>query len=72
MTVGPWVSDASVSARSFAALRRLRERVEAERIAGVLLEHLSMGMSDDFETAIAEGSTLVRLGRVLFGERRPG
>ena len=36
------------------------------------MEHLSMGMTDDFEIAIAEGSTMIRLGRVLFGERPSG
>lgn len=72
MTIGPWVSDAAVSQRAFESLRRLRERIEAERIAGGELEHLSMGMSDDFEPAIAEGATILRLGRVIFGERLSG
>jgi pyridoxal phosphate enzyme (YggS family) len=69
MTVGPWVDDQSVIAASFAALRRLRERIEHESDGDISLEHLSMGMTDDFEIAIAEGSTIIRLGRVLFGER---
>ena len=68
MTVGPWVDDAGRIAAAFGLLRRLRE--EADRaLGGGVLEHLSMGMTDDFETAIAEGSTIVRLGRVLFGSR---
>lgn len=53
----------------FARLRRLRDDLAAA--SGVALPGLSMGMSDDFEAAIAEGSTIVRLGRALFGERAP-
>ena len=52
---------------AFAALRKLGERVR-DRVAGPRLE-LSMGMSSDFEAAIAEGATLVRVGTALFGER---
>ena len=52
----------------FAALRELRDR-EATR-TGHSLPELSMGMSDDFEVAVEEGATLVRVGRALFGERR--
>ncbi|MEO8899099.1 MAG: YggS family pyridoxal phosphate-dependent enzyme [Candidatus Dormibacter sp.] len=51
----------------FARLRGLRDRLHGEQ--GFPLPELSMGMSDDFEIAIAEGSTMVRLGRVLFGDR---
>jgi pyridoxal phosphate enzyme (YggS family) len=50
---------------AFAELRRLRD--EAEQRLGRAFPILSMGMSDDFEAAVAEGSTMVRLGRVLFG-----
>ena len=71
MTVGPWTSDAAVVAKAFESLRLLRDRIAAARFDGVSLEHLSMGMSDDFEIAIAEGATIVRLGRVIFGERLP-
>jgi len=53
--------------------QRLRElKVECEKILGVPLPHLSMGMSGDFEVAIEEGATLVRLGTALFGERLSG
>jgi hypothetical protein len=72
MTVGPLVSDASAVGAAFASLRRLKEEIEAARIANVSMEHLSMGMTDDFEIAIAEGSTMIRLGRILFGERPSG
>ena len=52
--------------------RRLREMLqEAQRRHPTLeLRHLSMGMTEDFEVAIEEGATLVRVGRALFGERR--
>ena len=51
----------------FRRLRELRDRLQVE--LGVELPELSMGMSDDFEIAVAEGATMVRLGRVIFGER---
>jgi len=69
MTVGPWVDDGERIASAFERLRRLKEEIERAAPDGRVLEHLSMGMSDDFELAIREGSTMVRLGRVLFGER---
>lgn len=54
----------------FRALRVLRDRLAA---AGIALDTLSMGMSEDLEAAIAEGATIVRVGRAIFGERtRPG
>ncbi len=72
MTVGPLVDDAAAVGAAFARLRRLKEEIETARIANVSMEHLSMGMSDDFEIAIAGGSTMIRVGRVLFGERAAG
>ncbi len=51
----------------FATLRKLRDELEKE--FGVRLPHLSMGMSHDFEVAIEEGATIVRLGTLIFGER---
>lgn len=51
--------------------RRLRALYESLRAAGLQLDTLSTGMSDDFEAAIAEGSTLVRIGTALFGSRSP-
>ncbi len=62
MCVGP-AGDPDGSRRAFAALARLARSVEVDEV--------SMGMSDDFEAAVAEGSTMVRLGRILFGPR-PG
>jgi pyridoxal phosphate enzyme (YggS family) len=72
MTVAPWVEDESVVAASFASLRRLKEDIDRDNLENVAMKHLSMGMTDDFEIAIAEGATMVRLGRVILGERFSG
>ncbi|HMA76687.1 MAG TPA: YggS family pyridoxal phosphate-dependent enzyme [Candidatus Krumholzibacteriaceae bacterium] len=69
MTMAPWVDDTSVIARTFKGLRLLSEKLRRQNIENISMEHLSMGMTDDFEIAIAEGSTILRLGRVLFGPR---
>jgi pyridoxal phosphate enzyme (YggS family) len=67
MTLGP-TPGAGLEARpAFARLRELRDR--AERASGRRLPELSMGMSGDFEAAIEEGSTMVRIGTALFGAR---
>ena len=62
MTIAPWVSDAEEVRPVFRRLRQLGDALG--------LRHLSMGMTDDFEVAIEEGATLVRIGRAIFGERR--
>ena len=67
MTMAPYSDDPLAARPYFAALRRLRD--DLERQTGTRLPELSMGMSGDFEVAIAEGSTLVRIGSALFGER---
>jgi uncharacterized pyridoxal phosphate-containing UPF0001 family protein len=64
MAMGPARGDPRPA---FAELRRLRD--QAEQRLGRPLPVLSMGMSDDLEAALAEGSTMLRLGRVLFGDR---
>jgi len=67
MTVPPWSPEAEKVRPYF---RRLRElKMECEQILGIPLPHLSMGMSNDFEVAIEEGSTMVRVGTALFGPR---
>ena len=68
MTITPFGPDAESSRRYFAALRELRDRFSSEFRAP--LPELSMGMSGDFTVAIEEGSTFVRIGTALFGERR--
>jgi pyridoxal phosphate enzyme (YggS family) len=67
MTIPPPVENPEASRRWFARLRELG-RESAERL-GCDLPELSMGMSDDFEVAVEEGATLVRVGRAVFGER---
>jgi pyridoxal phosphate enzyme (YggS family) len=67
MTIPPPVEDPEDARPWFARLRDLRDR--AERRLGLELPDLSMGMSDDFEVAVEEGATLVRVGRALFGAR---
>ena len=67
MTIPPPVDRAEESRPWFARLRELRE--EAARRLGRPLPELSMGMTDDFEVAVEEGATLVRIGRAIFGER---
>lgn len=67
MTIPPPVARAEESRRWFARLRELRDEV-AQRL-GRPLPELSMGMTDDFEVAVEEGATLVRIGRAIFGER---
>lgn len=67
MTMPPWTEDPEKARPVFAALRALRERCDQEW--GFPLTELSMGMSHDFEVAIEEGATMIRVGSDLFGER---
>jgi pyridoxal phosphate enzyme (YggS family) len=69
MTMPPFFDDPDAARPYFAELRRLAEAVDARRIAGVDMVELSMGMSGDFEAAVQEGATLVRIGTAIFGER---
>ena len=69
MTVPPWKPAAELVRPFFQHARTLKHR--CEEILGAPLPHLSMGMSGDFEVAIEEGATIVRLGTALFGERAP-
>jgi len=68
MTVPPWTANAEDSRPHFRRLRELKQ--ECEQVLGAPLPHLSMGMSGDFEVAIEEGATLVRIGTALFGPRQ--
>ena len=67
MTIPPPAPDPERSRSHFAALRTMRDRLAAA--TGLALSELSMGMTDDFEVAIEEGATIVRVGRAIFGER---
>lgn len=67
MTIGKFSDNAEESRKDFKMLREVKEIVEKD---GIVLEHLSMGMSNDFEVAIEEGATIIRLGTVIFGPRQ--
>jgi PLP dependent protein len=69
MTMPPFFDDPEAARPFFAELLRLSQRIEAEGIPGVEMRELSMGMSGDFEAAIREGATLVRVGTSIFGAR---
>lgn len=71
MTMAMLSDDRAAVRGCFSRLRELRDRIAADAPDGVDLGELSMGMSGDFEEAIAEGSTTVRVGRAIFGERPP-
>ncbi len=68
MTMAPIVPDPADARPVFAGLRRLRDDL-IRRFPAVDWRHLSMGMTDDFEVAIEEGATIVRIGRAIFGEK---
>lgn len=69
MTIGAFRSDLEEVRPSFVQLRELRDEIEAAKIQGVSMDELSMGMTGDFEVAIEEGATLVRVGTAIFGPR---
>ncbi|RJQ22425.1 MAG: YggS family pyridoxal phosphate-dependent enzyme [Nitrospiraceae bacterium] len=66
MTIPPFFEDPEAARPFFIRLRKIREKALAK---GITLPELSMGMSNDFEVAIEEGSTMVRIGTAIFGER---
>lgn len=69
MTIPPFSDDPQQARPYFRRLRELRTQIAARHLPAVNLDVLSMGMSHDFEVAIEEGSTCVRLGTAIFGER---
>ena len=69
MLLPPWNENQEVTRPWFVQLRRLRDRLTADGIPAESLKHLSMGMSHDFEAAVEEGATLVRVGTAIFGRR---
>lgn len=70
MTVAPYVTDPEEVRPVFRRLRELFMRLQDIDLPGAQLRHLSMGMSGDFEVAIEEGATMVRVGTAIFGERK--
>jgi pyridoxal phosphate enzyme (YggS family) len=69
MTVPPFADDPEDARPYFRKLRELRDALAARKIPAVSMDMLSMGMSHDFEVAIEEGSTCIRVGTAIFGER---
>ncbi len=70
MTIPPPGPDSEASRPYFQALARLREQYFRFHTANIDLHELSMGMTDDYQVAIEEGATIVRIGRAIFGERQ--
>lgn len=69
MTIPPPTEQPEAARPYFRALRELGARIAAQRISSVVMQEYSMGMSHDFEVAIEEGATLVRVGTAIFGAR---
>jgi hypothetical protein len=69
MTIPPFAEDPAQARPYFRRLRELRDSIAARNLTGIEMHILSMGMSHDFEIAIEEGSTCVRVGTAIFGER---
>jgi PLP dependent protein len=70
MLLPPWSDDPEVTRPWFARLREFRERLIRDGVPATSLRHLSMGMSHDYEAAVEEGSTMVRVGTAIFGRRQ--
>jgi len=69
MTMPPYSDNPENSRPYFQALRKLRDDISAADIPSIHMDELSMGMTDDFEVAIEEGATIIRVGRAIFGNR---
>jgi pyridoxal phosphate enzyme (YggS family) len=69
MTIAPYTEDPESNRQYFKGLRELKDRINAMNIDGVSMDTLSMGMTGDYEVAIEEGATFVRVGTGIFGER---
>jgi pyridoxal phosphate enzyme, YggS family len=70
MTMPPWFDDPEEARPYFVSLRELRDSILEENIPNIEMSELSMGMSGDYEVAVEEGATIVRVGRAIFGERK--
>jgi hypothetical protein len=70
MTMPPFSDNPEDSRPYFRALKEISQQISKTRIPRVMMDELSMGMTDDFEVAIEEGATIVRIGRAIFGERK--
>ncbi len=70
MTMPPWFDNPEDARPYFVNLRKLRDRIAEEKIPNVEMCELSMGMSGDYQVAVEEGATIVRIGTLIFGERQ--
>jgi len=71
MTIAPMAADPEKTRPCFKKLKTLSEEIKKLNLPNVKMKYLSMGMTDDFEIAIQEGSNMIRLGRAIFGQRPP-
>ena len=69
MTMPPYSENPEDARPYFVSLVKLRDAIRALAIDNVSMDELSMGMTDDFEVAIEEGATIIRVGRAIFGRR---
>jgi uncharacterized pyridoxal phosphate-containing UPF0001 family protein len=69
MTSAPYVEDSEENRQYFAQLKQLSVDISGKNIDNVTMDVLSMGMTGDYEIAVSEGATLVRVGTGIFGER---
>ena len=69
MTIAPYTDDPETNRPYFKALKKMLDDINSENIEGLHLDTLSMGMTGDYEVAIEEGATFVRVGTGIFGER---
>ena len=70
MTIAPYTEDPETSRPFFRQLRELSVDIKNKSIDNVSMDHLSMGMTGDYEVAIEEGATMIRVGTGIFGERQ--
>jgi len=70
MTMGPIAGDPEKARPYFIETKKLFDRIKAEGISGVEMEHLSMGMTNSYRVAIEEGANIIRVGTGIFGERK--
>ena len=69
MTMGPVFSDPENIRMYFKKTKKVFEQIKSLNLEGVKMQYLSMGMSDSYQVAIAEGANMVRIGSTIFGER---
>ena len=70
MTMGPDLADQERLRPYFRQMHRLFERIKSLNLPGVEMKHLSMGMTDSYQTAVEEGANMVRIGTAIFGRRK--